>query len=315
MYKVANCKNQVFKKNMGTSRKLGLLLLSGFFGTIGLVAQQAQDGTPKKNDFDSSAFDKQSGTTLRWLGLSGFLINSRGTTIMLDPLLRDEPWPLLLDYPIHTYDIPRLDAVVITHDDNDHYSPATCRDLQKVTKTFHSTRYVDSVLKSEGLSSLGHKIGDSFSVGQVKVRLTTVDHLWQNAFPVAGQRHYSQQDACGFWFNTPDGTIWAPGDSRLLPEHLKMEKPDAILFDFSDNKWHFGLSGAVMLANNFPETPLLLHHWGSINLPDSSAFNGNPANLLKMIVNPERIFALAPGEPFQLKKLERGKMRLQTSME
>jgi hypothetical protein len=28
-----------------------------------------------------------------------------------------------------------------------------------------------------------------------------------------------KEDNAGFWIETPDGTIWAPGDSRLIPEH------------------------------------------------------------------------------------------------
>ena len=78
---------------------------------------------------------------------------------------------------------------------------------------------------------------------------------------------------------TPDGVIWHPGDSRLMAEHLTMAAPDAILFDFSDNGWHFGLAGAVKLANAYPNTPLLLSHWGTVDAPDFTPFNGDPAKL------------------------------------
>ena len=53
------------------------------------------------------------------------------------------------------------------------------------------------------------------------------------------------------------------GSSRLIPDHhLRMPPPDAMLFDFSDSEWHFGLDKAVAMANAYPDTPLLLHHWG-----------------------------------------------------
>ena len=29
----------------------------------------------------------------------------------------------------------------------------------------------------------------------------------------------------------------------------------------SDSDWHFGLAGAVTMANAYPTTPLWLHHW------------------------------------------------------
>jgi L-ascorbate metabolism protein UlaG (beta-lactamase superfamily) len=99
---------------------------------------------------------------------------------------------------------------------------------------------------------------------------STADHAWQNASPGASDRVFQPEDACGFWIETPDGTVWAPGDSRLIPDHhLQMPAPDALLFDFSDSEWHFRLEGAEWMANAYPKTPLLLHHWGLSTPPTS----------------------------------------------
>ena len=81
-----------------------------------------------------------------------------------------------------------------------------------------------------------------------------------------------------------------------------MPPPDAIFFDFSDSEWHFTFEGAVKIANAYPNTPLLLCHWGSVDSPDFAPFNGDPEKLKKHVINPERIHVLAPGEPFVLKK-------------
>ena len=118
--------------------------------------------------------------------MAGFLVNSRGTTFMIDPLLEGYDMPLLRDFPIKPKDVPHLDAVFATHSDNDHYSVETFKDLAPVTKEFHSTVYVDSLMKNEGLHSFGHFIGDTFHVGAVSVRLTLADHAWQNNFPKTG---------------------------------------------------------------------------------------------------------------------------------
>jgi L-ascorbate metabolism protein UlaG (beta-lactamase superfamily) len=238
--------------------------------------------------------------------MAGFLINSRGTTFMIDPLLEGYDMPLLRDFPIKPKEVPRLDAVFATHSDNDHYSVETFKDLAPVTKEFHSTVYVDSLMKNEGLNSFGHFIGDTFHVGAVSVRLTLADHAWQNNFPKPGQRYFEPGDACGFWFNTPDGSIWAPGDSRFMQEQLHMPRPDAILFDYSeDAAFHSGLEGAVKIANAYPHTPLILGHWGFVDAPDFIPFNGDPKKLADRVVNPERIIVLAPGEPFTLKRLKK----------
>lgn len=43
-----------------------------------------------------------------------------------------------------------------------------------------------------------------------------------------------------------------------------------------------------------------LQHWGSVAAPDFPPFNADPADLAGVVINPERIRILAPGEPYQL---------------
>jgi L-ascorbate metabolism protein UlaG (beta-lactamase superfamily) len=263
-----------------------------------------QARAPKTQTFGAEAFHAGDETVLRWLGMAGFLINSRGTTLMVDPLLGGFDMPVLIDFPIDAADVPRLDAVLITHSDNDHYSVPTCRDLAQVTRQYHSTQYVASLMRQEGLPTYGHDIGDRFAIGSVRVDVTPADHAWQNASPGASTRTFEPEDCCGFWIETPDGTVWAPGDSRLIPDHhLRMPTPDAMLFDFSDSEWHFGLDGAIEMANAYPNTPLLLYHWGCVDAPDFAPFNADPDSLPDRVENPERICLVAPGEPFVLYRL------------
>jgi L-ascorbate metabolism protein UlaG (beta-lactamase superfamily) len=270
------------------------------------TARRPQAKAPPTQSFGAEAFGRSDGTTLRWLGMAGFLINSRGTTLMVDPLLEGFDMPLLITFPIASKDVPRLDAVLVTHSDNDHYSVPTNKALGSVTGTFHSTHYVDTLMKRDGLRSVGHGIGDKFTVGPVRVTVTPADHDWQNAMPARpGARRFRKEDSAGFWIETPDGTIWAPGDSRLIPEHhLKMPAPDALFFDFSDSEFHFTLAGAVRMANAYPDTPLLLYHWGSVNAPTFTPFNGDPWTLFALVKNPGRIRVLAPGEAFTLTRLK-----------
>lgn len=269
-------------------------------------AATGQAKAPATQPITAEAFEPTEGTVLRWLGMAGFLINSRGTTLMIDPLLEGFDMPLLIEMTIDAAAVPRLDAVLVTHSDNDHYSVPTCRALAGVTGAYHSTGYVASLMTGHGLPGHGHGIGEAFTVGPVNVELTPADHAWQNFSPKHNTRTFQPEDACGFWIDTPDGTIWAPGDSRLIPaHHLAMPAPDALLFDFSDSDWHFTLAGAVQMANTYPNTPLLLHHWGSVDAPDFSPFNGDPANLYRRVTNPQRIYILAPGEPFILNPIDK----------
>lgn len=295
-----------------TTRFLGQsFMVLFFFAALGIRAaaqnyhyseKTGQAIAPPTQPFGEEAFGTTSFTEIRWMGNSSFLVNSRGTTLMVDPVLRGFDMPLLITMPIEAQDVPALDAVLITHVDNDHFSLPTLSGLAPVTKAFHSTMYVDSLMKVEGFPSYGHGIGDSFKVGNIKITLTPAAHNWQNGVPELRQkRFYKLEDYCGFWMETKDGTIWATGDSKLLPGHFDMPDPDVLFFDFSDNDWHFTLEGAIKLANAYPNAALLLHHWGSVDAPDFSPFNADPKSLAGKVVNPERIHILAPGQPFTLK--------------
>ena len=91
-----------------------------------------------------------------------------------------------------------------------------------------------------------------------------------------------------------------------MPEQLKFPTPDLILLDYSeDSLWHSGLEGSVKILNAYPNTPVILGHWGTVNAPDFTPYNGNPALLKKLVKNPKRILVLAPGEPFKLTKLHK----------
>jgi glyoxylase-like metal-dependent hydrolase (beta-lactamase superfamily II) len=114
-----------------------------------------QARAPRTQPFGAEAFESTDGTVLRWLGMAGFLINSRGTTLMVDPLLGGFDMPVDR-LPNRAGNVPRLDAVLVTHSDNDHYSVPTCRELTRVTMEFHSTRYVGSLMRPEGLPAFGH---------------------------------------------------------------------------------------------------------------------------------------------------------------
>ncbi|BFM08171.1 MBL fold metallo-hydrolase [Halioxenophilus aromaticivorans] len=288
-----------------------------FFASIALGAASttAESSQPNVRYLDSGqaaptttvalskkAFAPSDEVTLYWLGMAGFLINNQGTTMMIDPLLEGFDMEVIIDFPIQASQVELLDAILITHSDNDHFSLPTLKNLAKTGAVSHATQYTHSLIQAQGLASIGHDIGADFSVGDnTKVTVMPVDHAWQNSYPDAAEREFKLEDSAGFWITTSQGTIWATGDSRLMAEQLTYApKPDVILFDFSDSEWHFTLAGAVKLANHYPNAQLLLHHWGSVDAPDFAPFNGDPNDLFGLIDNPERIHVLLPGEPFTL---------------
>ncbi len=252
---------------------------------------------------DKSAFSLIDHTEVYWLGGGGAMINSRGTVILIDPLLKGFDMKILTEAPITTEDVPHADSIIITHCDNDHFSKPTLLDLKDRTASIHTTEYVAGLCEEIGIPAYGHEIGDTFSVGDIRITLTPADHAWQNDSPKhSAVRHYEMKDFCGFRLETPDGVIWMPGDSRLMEEQLHQPEMDLILMDISDSRWHIGIPGVLKMAEAYPHTPLLPIHWGCVDAPDWKEFNGDPEVIRAQILHPERFHVKAVGEPYVLKK-------------
>ncbi len=227
-----------------------------------LIMKRSANGQAMVEDtiqIQPTAFDKQDKTSIYWLGNGGAMINSQGTVILIDPLLKDFDMPLLMnEMPLDPAKSDHVDAVLITHIDNDHYSRPTCTDLKDKTDRIYAPKYVAEVMDEEGYPVTMKTIGDEFLVGPVNVKLTPALHNWQNNVKKWQYRYWKPEDYCGYYLNTLDGKIWMPGDSKLLPEQLEMPTPDVILFDFADNAVDITLDGAVKLANTYPDSDLFM---------------------------------------------------------
>ena len=66
----------------------------------GKIGKKFQAKAPKTVHFGKEAFVKTNTTIIRWLGMAGFFVNSRGQNFMIDPLLEGYDLPLLMDFPI-----------------------------------------------------------------------------------------------------------------------------------------------------------------------------------------------------------------------
>ena len=267
-----------------------------------IYSKNGQAMPEKMIPFGREAFETIEGTEIRWLGNGGVMINSRGNCLMIDPLLAGFDMPLFFPSPVKAAEVPELAALLVTHIDHDHYSEASCLALENRVKAFHTTHAVAEKMLSDGLKNVcGHGIGEHFALGNMKIFLTPALHNWQNGVEEFAYRsEWKPEDGCGFRLETLDGSIWMPGDSRLMEEQLHMPSPKLILFDFSDNDWHITFEGAVKLANAYPEATLFCIHWGTVDAPDFTPFNGDPNRLRERIVNPQRLIAPNPGEAYVL---------------
>lgn len=269
---------------------------------------------PETVPIPAIAFSESSETTISWLTGSGFLINCRGTLIMVDPVIAMKSGSqdicelgmrLLRPLPIQAHEIPRLDAILYTHTDSDHLAPITATTLIRTGGTFWGTSAVVRNLESLGIPAVqtqSLKIGETVHIGAIKIKITPADHPWQEIDPSKYGAPHGPDDCCGFLLHTPDGTIWITGDTRLLPEHLSMGEVDVLLLDVSDDPYHLGIENEILLANHYESAMLIPHHYGTYDAPDALPFNGDPARLAPSITNSDsRLHILAPGEAFVLR--------------
>jgi L-ascorbate metabolism protein UlaG (beta-lactamase superfamily) len=259
------------------------------------------------------AFGRSRETALWWLTNAGFLINSRGTLLMIDPVICLDPdspatsetgMRLLVELPVEASNVPRLDAVLYTHADGDHFAQVTAEELMRTDALFIGPPPVEEALKDMGVSPEQRRTataGESIDIDRVKITPTPADHPWQLRDPAKFGDPWGPGDCCGYAIGTPDGHIWCPGDTRLMDDHVQMQGVEVLLLDAGRNEYHLGVENAARLANILDVPHVIPYHYGTYDAPDHPAYNGDPSELAAKLHDAERRFhVLAPGEKYVL---------------
>ena len=276
-----------------------------------MIDYNLQAKAPDPIPITASDFETSDKTAVYWLTGAGIMLNSRGTVIVVDPILSfisEDPYlsevegtPQYTMPPIKAKDIVRADAVLFTHTDADHFGELTIKELNKKGLTFHGTPMVKEKLLEFGVPEeriVAHNPKGNFRIGCVTVKMTAADHPWQLEFPETEDYVFKPEDCCGYKFYTPDGVVWDPGDSRLLPEHFDNNDVDLMFMDFEDNSpdHHFGTENALKLVNRLINTDIIMFHWGTYYAPEKAWYAASPNDVRGRIEREERFIEPQPGE-------------------
>jgi len=244
-----------------------------------------------------------------WLGMATALINARGVIILIDPLLTaiekdgreysEEDIPFKVPLPIQAHMLPRLDCVCITHTDGDHLGHTTLKILaEKTGCVFLAPPSVAKILGELGIDPARIIVVQDYQRVQfeeVEITITPALHDYEQPVP------WKRGDCCGFLIKSPDGTIWHPGDTRLIEELSAIKDVDVLFFDVAAVEAHLGPEGSARLAVSSRAKVMIAYHYGTFDMPPGSYGNCDPQDGLPFMHNvPGKYLLLNPGEAFLL---------------
>ncbi|HUV39566.1 MAG TPA: MBL fold metallo-hydrolase [Planctomycetota bacterium] len=272
-------------------------------------------GTPTPRPISTSFFDDRDDTVLTWLGMAGLLVNARGTVLLVDPLLvvtdrggvqySETGLRLKVPLPIRAKDVPRADVVMFTHAEDDHCGLATARVLNdRLEPAFFAPPPVFERLRDVGIDAARRVVARDFDTrrfGDVEITVTPALHDHDPVNP------WRRGDCVGYLVRTPDGSVWHPGDSRLIDELLAFTEVDVLLWDVSlDCPAHLCPPGSAELAKSSGAKALVAYHYGTMEAPAKGggyerALESDPDGSLPFLEDIDAPFLrLDPGETLTL---------------
>lgn len=256
----------------------------------------------------------ESGLRITWLGHSTSLIEIDGATVLTDPMWSERASPSrwvgprrFHPPPLALSDLPRLDAVVISHEHYDHLDMATVRALAARGAAFHVPLGIGGHLEAWGVPAtqiVEHEWWQATTLpGGQRIVSTPARHFNGRGVPLRPGALWTSWALSG-----PRHRVFYSGDtgpSEVFREIAKREGPfDVALLEIGQYhpSWgqiHLGPIGALETNTMLGATALLPVHWATFEL----AYHdwSEPAETLSREAERRGVSLLTPrlGEPVE----------------
>lgn len=299
-----------------------------FFKVLPLMLRKPKDTVPReplgpfRTDASVYAREPESGLRVTWFGHSSMLVEIDGAKVLVDPVWDERASPSRWAGPkrffpptIRLEEIPRVAAVLISHDHYDHLGKETVRGLAKLMP---EVRWITSLGVGADLRRFGVRADritemdwtESVEVGGLTVTALPTRHfsgrsLWNrnethwSSFVLAGAAHKVYYGADTGWWDglATIGAEYGPFDLTML---------EVGAFNELWKDIHLGPDGAVAAFEVLGGGVLMPIHWGLFDL----ALHGwrEPMERVMELVEEKglRVFSPEPGVATEVGEVRSG---------
>lgn len=239
-------------------------------------------------------------TTLQvtWIGHTTFLIQAAGLNILTDPMFSDRCSPVRFAGPRRKVEpglclsqLPKIDAVVISHDHYDHLDLRSIRMLGDVPRYFFPLGISD-FFKRQGLSNFEEKDwGETAEMGPLRLSCLPAQHF-------SGRSLFDRNKTlwCSWMLEVGDKRVYFAGDTGYAPFFKEVGEGfgpvDCAIIPIGAYRprWymhpvHVDVREAVQIHKDIGSRFSVASHWGTFGLAQEPAHE--PAFYLKKVAAEE----------------------------